>query len=135
MLFTRLSSSGTIRICGASRSSWRGVAVALLSVPLHMKRESLGCDRRCLLFERNAFAQTLCSLPPDFLRYRAVSRQVREILTRHTDLIEPLSLDEAYLDVSDNKTGLPTATQVARTDSGTDSLRTEFDRIGGRSFE
>jgi DNA polymerase-4 len=53
--------------------------------------------------------------PPDFSRYRAVSRQVREILKRHTDLIEPLSLDEAYLDVSENKTGLPTASQVART--------------------
>jgi DNA polymerase-4 len=52
--------------------------------------------------------------PPDFPRYRAVSRQVREIFKRHTDLIEPLSLDEAYLDVSENKTGLPTATQVAR---------------------
>jgi DNA polymerase-4 len=64
-------------------------------------------------------AERLCPnaifLPPDFPRYRAVSRQVREILKRHTDLIEPLSLDEAYLDVSENKTGLPTATQVART--------------------
>ncbi len=39
---------------------------------------------------------------------------MREIFKRHTDLIEPLSLDEAYLDVSENKTGLPTATQVAR---------------------
>jgi DNA polymerase IV len=54
-------------------------------------------------------------IPPDFPRYRAVSLQVREIFKRHTDLIEPLSLDEAYLDVSENKTGLPTATQVART--------------------
>src|SRR6267143_4347167 len=54
-------------------------------------------------------------LPPDFTRYRAVSHQVRKIFKRHTDLIEPLSLDEAYLDVSENKTGLPTATQVART--------------------
>jgi len=54
-------------------------------------------------------------LPPDFPRYRAVSREVREIFKRHTDLIEPLSLDEAYLDVSGNKTGLPTATQLART--------------------
>src|SRR5260221_5009650 len=54
-------------------------------------------------------------LPPDFLRYRAVSRQVREILRRHYDVIESLSLDEAYLDVSENKTDLPTATQVART--------------------
>jgi DNA polymerase IV len=64
-------------------------------------------------------AERLCPnavfLPPDFPRYRAVSRQVREIFLRHTDLIEPLSLDEAYLDVSENKTGLPTATQVART--------------------
>src|SRR5256712_6360762 len=64
-------------------------------------------------------AERLCPnavfLPPDFARYRAVSHQVREIFKRHTDLIEPLSLDEAYLDVSENKTGLPTATQVART--------------------
>jgi DNA polymerase-4 len=64
-------------------------------------------------------AERLCPhatfLPPDFPRYRAVSRQVHEIFQRHTDLIEPLSLDEAYLDVSENETGLPTATQVART--------------------
>src|SRR5246500_5830545 len=64
-------------------------------------------------------AERLCPgavfLPPDFPRYRAVSREVRGIFKRHTDLIEPLSLDEAYLDVSKNKTGLPTATQVART--------------------
>jgi DNA polymerase IV len=64
-------------------------------------------------------AERLCPgavfLPPDFPRYRSVSSQAREIFKRHTDLIEPLSLDEAYLDVSENKTGLPTATQVART--------------------
>ena len=64
-------------------------------------------------------AERLCPnavfLPPDFPRYRTVSRQVREIFHRHTNLIEPLSLDEAYLDVSENKTGLPTATQVAGT--------------------
>jgi DNA polymerase-4 len=53
-------------------------------------------------------------IPPDFTRYRAVSRQVREILNEHTDLVEPLSLDEAYLDVTANKTGLPTATKVAK---------------------
>jgi DNA polymerase IV len=43
-----------------------------------------------------------------------VSRQVCEIFKRHTDLVEPLSLDGAYLDVTENKTGLPTTTLVAR---------------------
>jgi DNA polymerase-4 len=64
-------------------------------------------------------AQRLCPdaifVAPNFTRYRAVSRSVRDLLKRHTDLIEPLSLDEAYLDVTVNKTGLPTATLVART--------------------
>src|SRR5271166_5492689 len=64
-------------------------------------------------------AERLCPdatfVPPDFTRYRAVSHSVREIFKRHTDLIEPLSLDEAYLDVTENKTDLPTATLVART--------------------
>jgi DNA polymerase-4 len=64
-------------------------------------------------------AERLCPeaifIPPDFTRYRAVSQSTREIFRRHTDLIEPLSLDEAYLDVTENKTGLPTATRVAKT--------------------
>jgi DNA polymerase IV len=63
-------------------------------------------------------AERLCPeaifVAPDFPRYRAVSRSVREIFKRHTDLIEPLSLDEAYLDVTENKTGISTATRVAR---------------------
>jgi DNA polymerase-4 len=63
-------------------------------------------------------AERLCPeaifIPPDFIRYRAVSSATREIFRRHTDLIEPLSLDEAYLDVTENKTGLPTATRVAK---------------------
>jgi DNA polymerase-4 len=54
-------------------------------------------------------------VPPDFTRYKAVSLAVREIFQRHTDAVEPLSLDEAYLDVTVNKTGLPTATLVAKT--------------------
>jgi len=64
-------------------------------------------------------AERLCPeaifVAPDFTRYRAVSRSVGEIFKRHTDLIEPLSLDEAYLDVTENKTSLPTATLVAGT--------------------
>ena len=64
-------------------------------------------------------AERLCPhaifIPPDFVRYKSVSQAVREIFRRHTDLIEPLSLDEAYLDVTINKSGLPTATSVAKT--------------------
>ncbi len=64
-------------------------------------------------------AERLCPqavfVPPDFVRYKAVSQAVRAIFLRHTALVEPLSLDEAYLDVTANKTGLPTATLVAKT--------------------
>jgi len=63
-------------------------------------------------------AERLCPqavfVPPDFTRYRAASKQVREILLRHTDLVEPLSLDEAYLDVTAPKSGLDSGTAVAK---------------------
>ena len=51
---------------------------------------------------------------PDFARYRAVSQQVMEILRSATPLVEPLSLDEAYLDVTQNLWGEPLATSVAK---------------------
>lgn len=63
-------------------------------------------------------------VPPDFVRYKAVSLAVREIFRRHTDLVEPLSLDEAYLDVTQNKMELATATQVAKMIR--DQIREEF---------
>ncbi len=62
-------------------------------------------------------AERLCPqaifVPPDFVRYKAVSRQVRDIFLRQTDQVEPLSLDEAYLDVTTPKTDLPSATAIA----------------------
>ncbi|MCD6042684.1 MAG: dinB 3 [Burkholderiales bacterium] len=51
---------------------------------------------------------------PDFERYRRVSNQVMEILRACTPLVEPLSLDEAYLDVTENAWGEPFGTRVAR---------------------
>lgn len=51
---------------------------------------------------------------PRFEVYKEVSRQIRAIFHEFTDLVEPLSLDEAYLDVTHNKTGLPSATLIAR---------------------
>ena len=49
-----------------------------------------------------------------FEAYRAVSRQIREIFARHTDLIQPLSLDEAYLDVTEDKQGIGSAVKIAK---------------------
>jgi len=63
-------------------------------------------------------AERLCPdavfVPPDFARYKAVSRQVRAIFLEHTDLVEPLSLDEAYLDVTAPKIESPSATATAQ---------------------
>lgn len=65
---------------------------------------SVTARRRCpdLIFVRHRFDV-----------YRDISRQIRAIFAEYTPIIEPLSLDEAYLDVSENLKGLPTATAVA----------------------
>ncbi|WP_024889139.1 DNA polymerase IV [Luteimonas huabeiensis] len=63
-------------------------------------------------------AERLCPdavfVPPDFPRYKAVSRQVRAIFHDYTDLVEPLSLDEAYLDVTAPRIASPSATETAQ---------------------
>jgi DNA polymerase-4 len=50
----------------------------------------------------------------DFARYSEISKKVKSIFYDYTDLVEPLSLDEAYLDVTENKKGLPSATLLAQ---------------------
>jgi len=57
----------------------------------------------------------LIFVKPRFEVYRAVSQQIRDIFHRYTDLVEPLSLDEAYLDVTQNKLEIPSAMAIART--------------------
>jgi len=56
----------------------------------------------------------LIFVKPNFARYKEVSHQIREIFYDYTDLVEPLSLDEAYLDVTDNKIGNPSASLIAQ---------------------
>lgn len=53
-------------------------------------------------------------IKPRFEVYRSISQQVRQIFSEYTDLIEPLSLDEAYLDVTETKKGPPSATLIAK---------------------
>ena len=55
----------------------------------------------------------LVIVPPNFKLYKQVSENIREIMLRYTDTIEPLSLDEAYLDVSDVETHDGSATRIA----------------------
>lgn len=56
----------------------------------------------------------LIFVTPRFARYKEVSVQIRAIFHEYTDLVEPLSLDEAYLDVTQNKKGNPSASLIAR---------------------
>ena len=63
-------------------------------------------------------AKRLCPqliiVEPHFSKYKEVSRQIRSIFQDYTDQIEPLSLDEAFLDVTDNKKGIAMAVDIAR---------------------
>ncbi len=91
--------------------AWKGARSVVCAASYEARRFGIHSAMPALRAER------LCPhavfVPPDFVRYKAVSRQIREIFARHTDLIEPLSLDEAYLDVTATKTGLPSATATA----------------------
>src|SRR6202050_4177374 len=92
--------------------AWRGSRSVVCAASYEARRYGVRSAMPALRAER--LCPEAIFLPPDFVRYRAVSRQTREIFLRYTDMIEPLSLDEAYLDVTENKAGLPTATKVAK---------------------
>jgi DNA polymerase-4 len=71
---------------------------------VHSAMPSVTAKRKC---------PDLIFVPPRFDVYKAVSLQIREIFAEYTPLIEPLSLDEAYLDVTENLKGMEIATEVA----------------------
>jgi DNA polymerase-4 len=102
------------RLCGKPVIvAWRGNRSVVCAASYEARRFGVHSAMPAVRAER--LCPDAIFVPPDFPRYRAVSRMAKEIFGRHTDLIEPVSLDEAYLDVTTNKTGLPTATRVACT--------------------
>jgi DNA polymerase IV len=92
--------------------AWRGARSVVCAASYEARKFGVRSAMPALRAER--LCPQAVFRPPDFPRYREASRQARAIFERHTDLIQPLSLDEAYLDVTQNKTGLPTATAVAK---------------------
>ncbi len=71
---------------------------------------------------------------PRFEAYRKVSMQIRELFHEYTDLVEPLSLDEAFLDVTENKPGIEYATQIAREILKEIRQRTQLTASAGVSY-
>ena len=83
-------------------------------------------------------AKRLCPnlifVKPRFDQYKKVSNQIREIFAEYTPLIEPLSLDEAYLDVTENLKGIETATEIAKQIRQKIKERTQLTASAGVSF-
>lgn len=72
---------------------------------VHSAMSSMMAKRRC---------PELIFVQPDFEKYRRLSQQIHKVFFQYTDLVEPLSLDEAYLDVTQNKKGNPSASLIAK---------------------
>ncbi|WP_336489180.1 DNA polymerase IV [Methylobacterium nigriterrae] len=83
-------------------------------------------------------ARRLCPdlvfVKPRFDVYRAISEEIRAVFAEHTEVIEPVALDEAYLDVTENLQGLPTATAVARAIRAAIRARTGLVASAGVSY-
>src|SRR5436190_20860119 len=91
---------------GGSRA--RGVVAAASyearTFGVHSAMPSLIAKRKC---------PDLIFIEPRFDVYKAISHQIRQIFAEYTPIIEPLSLDEAYLDVTENLKGIGSATRIA----------------------
>ena len=90
-------------------SSQRGVVSA---ASYEARKFGVRSAMSSVLAKRNC--PDLIFVKPRFERYKEISQQIRAVFFEYTDLVEPLSLDEAYLDVTENKKGLPSATLIAK---------------------
>lgn len=90
-------------------SSQRGVVAA---ASYEARKFGVRSAMSSVLAKRNC--PELIFVKARFDRYREISKQIRKVFYEYTDLVEPLSLDEAYLDVTVNKKGNPSATLIAK---------------------
>lgn len=79
-----------------------------------MKQENTECALQCPVKQPKKSVLILYLFPPVFPDIKKFQKKIREIFYEYTDLVEPLSLDEAYLDVTENKKGIESANQIAR---------------------
>ncbi len=91
--------------------AWRGPRSVVCAASYEARKFGIRSAMPAVRAER--LCPDLLFVAPDFSRYKAVSAHVREIFARHSALVEPLSLDEAYLDVTEPLSELPSATAVA----------------------
>jgi DNA polymerase IV len=91
--------------------AWRGARSVVCAASYEARRFGVRSAMPALRAEK--LCPQAVFVAPDFSRYKAVSNTIRGIFLRYTELVEPLSLDEAYLDVSAPHPGLPSATAIA----------------------
>ena len=99
---------GVPLVVGGKPDSRGVVATASYEARKYGIRSAMPCSRAVKLCPDAVFVR------PRFDVYKDVSRQIREIFSRYTNLIEPLSLDEAFLDVTEDKQGIGSAMEIAR---------------------
>jgi DNA polymerase IV len=92
---------------------------------VHSAMPSITAKRKC---------PDLIFVKPRFDAYKAISLQIRDIFAEYTPIIEPLSLDEAYLDVSENLKGIVSATQIAEEIRAKIRAETELTASAGVSY-
>jgi len=92
---------------------------------VHSAMPSITAKRKC---------PELIFVKPRFEAYKAISLQIREIFARYTPIIEPLSLDEAYLDVTENLKGILSATRIAEEIRAQIHAETELTASAGVSY-
>jgi len=94
-------------VVGGSPDSRCVVAAASYEARKYGIHSAMPCSQAYRKYPKTIFVR------PRFEAYKKVSQQIREVFSEYTDIIEPLSLDEAYLDVTDNKVGQVSATIIA----------------------